>query len=52
MYFKLRYNIPAILVGLKHLYLKTEIREQIPTLMEAHVAKDRDHDTGQQGMHW
>ena len=49
---KSRDDIPAILVGLQHLYLKTEIREQILTLMEAHVAKDCDHDTGRPGMNW
>ena len=48
---KRRDDIPAILVGLQHLYMKTEIRKQILTLMEAHVAPDHDHDAGRPGMH-
>ena len=49
---KRRDDIPAILLGLQHLCLKTEIRKQILTLMEAHVAPERDYDAGLPGMHW
>jgi len=47
-----RDDIPAFLVGIQHLYLNTEIREQILKLMEEHVAVDCDHDTGRPGMNW
>ena len=49
---KSRDDNPAILVGLQHLYLNTEIRAQILTLIQGYVAKDCDHDTGRPGMNW
>ena len=43
-----RDDIPALLLGLQHLYVSC--REELETLLRRHVATDRDPENGRPGM--
>jgi len=49
---KSRDDIPVIMIGLQQLYMNTEIRKHIQTLMEKHVVRDHVHHTGHPEMNW
>ena len=48
---KSRDDIPALLIGLRHLYVTPELREQVFALLEAEVNPTARKDTGRPGMH-
>ena len=47
---KSRDDIPAVLMGLKHLYMDERLRAQVFALLDAHISPDRRRDTGRPGM--
>ena len=47
---KSRDDIPALLLGLKHLYVNEDLRQELFTLLRRHVAPDCDHANGRPGM--
>ncbi|MCY4655899.1 MAG: hypothetical protein OXC80_03690 [Gammaproteobacteria bacterium] len=49
---KSRDDIPAIFIGLQHLYRHKELLQRVLTLMRDQVASDNDHDTGRPGINW
>ena len=48
---KSRDDIPALLIGLQHLYVTPELREQVFALLDAEVNPKTRKDTGRPGMH-
>ena len=47
---KCRDDMPALLIGLQHLYCDKELRSQLFALLEEHLAPDVSHDLGRPGM--
>ena len=47
---KSRDDIPALLLGLQHLYRDEQVRTELFELLEAHVTPERDRDNGRPGM--
>ena len=47
---KSRDDIPALLLGLQHIYVNKRLRTELFALLEQHVAADRDHANGRPGM--
>ena len=48
---KSRDDIPALLIGLQHLYTDEALRNRLFDLLEREVLPDVDPDTGRPGMH-
>ena len=49
---KSRDDIPALLIGLQHLYSHKELLQQVFIVMRDHVAPDTNHNIGRPGMNW
>lgn len=47
---KSRDDIPALLLGLQHLYCDEKLRTELFDVLEAHVTAERDRDNGRPGM--
>ncbi len=47
---KCRDDMPALLIGLQHLYCDKDLRSQLFALLEEHLAPDVSHDHGRPGM--
>jgi len=47
---KSRDDIPPLLLGLQHIYVTTELRKKVFTILEKYINPDTDNSTGRPGM--